>query len=89
MTNWKEPYSAGTKQPHIAMTVRRAICFRYVLLPDMLRIAMMSRWYTETTKGRTWVLGRFETMTPRSSIRRSEPLLLQTGRFRARDACRP
>lgn len=36
MTNWKEPYSAGTKQPHIAIIVRRAICFRYVLLPDML-----------------------------------------------------
>lgn len=36
MTNWKEPYSAGTKQPHIAMTVRSAICFRYVLFPDML-----------------------------------------------------
>ena len=29
----KLAYSAGTKHPHIAMTVNKPICFRYVLLP--------------------------------------------------------
>ena len=29
----KLPYSAGMKQPHIAITVSRPICLRYVLLP--------------------------------------------------------
>lgn len=36
LTNRKLAYSAGTKQPHIAITVRRPICRRYVLFPIIL-----------------------------------------------------
>lgn len=32
----KLPYSAGTKHPHIAMTVSRPICRKYVLFPLFL-----------------------------------------------------
>lgn len=41
----KLAYSAGTKHPHIAMTVNKPTCFRYVLLPvePILRLRVIPK----------------------------------------------
>jgi hypothetical protein len=59
-TDRKLAYPAGTKDPHVAMTVNKPICRRYVLFPDMLFDNQMLMLLNESRINKLWALDDLE-----------------------------